>query len=72
MQKVIINQEKCIGCGSCTAVCPSLFEMGSDGRASLKGGIDKGEKVEKEVENVACKEDAAQGCPVQCIHIEEI
>ncbi|KKT26765.1 MAG: hypothetical protein UW11_C0006G0031 [Parcubacteria group bacterium GW2011_GWA2_43_9b] len=28
--KIIIERQKCIGCGSCVAVCDKYFEMADD------------------------------------------
>jgi len=33
---VVVNQETCIGCGACVAICPDVFEMGSDGKSRVK------------------------------------
>ncbi len=55
---VKVNQETCIGCGSCVAICPSNFEMGPEGKA-----------VAKSQENFPCVKDAADTCPVQAISI---
>ena len=38
MEKIIHEREKCIGCGSCVALCPKFWEMEEDGKSSLKGG----------------------------------
>jgi ferredoxin len=62
MAKVIQDHEKCIGCGNCVNVCPDNWEMGSDGKAHPK---------EKEVKEIGCNKAAAEGCPVECITIEE-
>ena len=70
--KIIQEKDKCIGCGSCVAICPNHWEMGKDGLASLKGGSknDQGQ-YELEVEKADCSEDAADACPVQCIIIRK-
>ncbi len=52
-----IDKEKCIGCGSCEAICPEAFEM-KEGKAHSKGS-GKGK----------CVKDAADSCPVQAIKI---
>ncbi len=71
MKKIIFEREKCIGCGTCTVICPSFWEMKEDGRAGLKEGVEKGGVVEREIEDTGCNEEAAQSCPLQCIRIEE-
>lgn len=49
-----IDKEKCIGCGSCEAVCPEGFEM-KDGKAVVKNPKAK------------CIKEAAESCPVQAV-----
>jgi ferredoxin len=51
---VTVNQEACIGCGACTAVCPEGFEM-KDGKSQVKDG------------NATCAEKAISACPVNAI-----
>lgn len=71
--KIIIERNKCIGCGSCVQVCPKIFEMKEDGRAGLKKERTKKGRSSKEVlgmEAQGCAEEAAKVCPVQCIIIK--
>lgn len=71
MAKVIQQRDKCIGCGTCVAVCADFFEMGTDGKASLKGAKDVGEnRFELETDNPGCCKEAATSCPVQIITVE--
>ena len=30
-----VNKELCIGCGSCPAISPAVFNMGADGKAEV-------------------------------------
>ncbi|RLG21987.1 ferredoxin [Candidatus Micrarchaeota archaeon] len=53
--------DACIGCGACVAICPDNWEM--------EGG--KSRPIKTEVEDIGCNKEAADACPVQCIHIEE-
>ena len=68
--KIIHQRSKCIGCGSCVAVCEKFFEMADDGLASLKGAAQVGENFELETEDAGCAKDAEDVCPVQIIKIE--
>lgn len=34
-KKFKVNKEKCIGCGSCGALCPEGIELGEDGKAKV-------------------------------------
>jgi ferredoxin len=70
MSKIKIEREKCIGCGSCAALCSKYFEIADDGKSHLKGGTGA-EIDELEVEKIECAESAAEACPVQCIHVEK-
>ncbi len=58
--KVSVDGEKCIGCGACVSVCPDVFELGDDGKSTVK---------EKETEMECCKE-AKDICPVDAISVD--
>ncbi len=68
--KIVLERPKCIGCGSCAAVCDRYFEMGEDNLSKIKGGQMVGENMELEISEVACAKDAAEICPVRVIKIE--
>jgi ferredoxin len=70
MAKIILEREKCIGCGSCQAMCPKYFELIEDGKSHIKDST-KQEVEELEVEKLECAESASEACPAQCIHIEK-
>lgn len=57
MSKVKVNQDTCIGCGSCSAICPKVFVM-EDAKAKVIG--EPGE----EEDNVKLAKGA---CPTQAI-----
>ena len=61
--KVEIDEDACLGEGSCVEICPEVFEM-KDEVASVKMEI-----VPEEIE-IACRE-AAETCPAEAILIEE-
>jgi ferredoxin len=63
MAKIILEREKCIGCGSCEAVCPKNWKLQEDGKANYLGAI--------ETKEIGCNQEAADNCPVQCIKIEK-
>ena len=57
--KIMVDQEKCIGCGACVATCEGSFEM-KDGKAvAIKNGV----------EELTCEKDAESVCPVDAIGI---
>lgn len=55
---VTIDKSVCIGCGACAAMCPDVFEMGSDGKSHVKNA--------KACAKCDCK-TAADSCPVGAI-----
>lgn len=70
--KLIHDRPVCIGCGACAAVCPKYWEMAQDGKSDIKGGKHlPGDQQELELADIECNMEAAQACPVNCIHIEK-
>ena len=73
--RIIHEKYKCIGCSMCVNICPSLFNMGLDGKAFLRDPDIKhdkgGEEEIKIIKDIACAGEAAEACPVQCIRIEK-
>lgn len=59
--KLKVNEDLCIGCGACQAVCPEVFEVDELAKTIV-------DTVPKEVEEDAI--DAKEGCPTSAI--EEI
>ncbi len=56
MVQVKIDEEQCIGCGSCVAMCGEVFEMvGEKAKVREKSIVDDSTK------------DAAESCPVKAI-----
>ena len=56
--KVKVDKEKCIGCGSCEAMCPEVFKI-VDGKARvLEAKTDK-----------RCVPQAEEACPVDAISV---
>ena len=58
-----VNQDVCIGCGACQAVCPEVFQINDEGLATTI--VDE---INDDVKEDAL--DAKEGCPVGAI--EEI
>jgi len=58
-----INQEACIGCGTCEGICPEVFKL-NDGKAEVV-----------KMEDYSAYQDKIQqsidACPVQCIKTGE-
>jgi len=57
---VKVDQETCIGCGLCASLCPQVFEMGEEGKASV---------INPRGEKEGCAKEAAESCPVGAIKI---
>ncbi|PJE58422.1 MAG: ferredoxin [Candidatus Portnoybacteria bacterium CG10_big_fil_rev_8_21_14_0_10_36_7] len=72
--KIRHEKSKCIGCGSCAAVCPDFFEM-EEGEVFLatlkKHTINSAGEEELIIESVdPSVQEAIDVCPVQIIHLE--
>ena len=61
--KVRVDEDACVGDGTCVEVCPEIFEMRGD------VAVAKMEEVPEELED-SCRE-AAESCPVEAILIED-
>ncbi len=70
-KKVILDQNKCIGCRQCSTICPSIFSFNEDTqKATLSGGQKEDGVVTKEIEVKDCLEQSQEMCPVQAIKVE--
>lgn len=59
--KVKINMKECIGCGSCSAVCPDVFEP--DGEKA---------RVKESPTDKECVKEAEETCPTKAIILSEV
>lgn len=64
--KVDLDVEQCTGCGACNASCPDSFEMAEDDKGTPKAKVKT-----PDIDELGCCMDAAQVCPVNCIHITD-
>lgn len=62
--KVKVNQDACIGCGACAAICDNVFEINDEGLSVAKVEVAE----EKDHQDVV---DAADSCPTGAIEVEE-
>jgi ferredoxin len=67
--KMELVKEECTACESCTEECPDHFEMGDDELSHIKGSTNSGGNDVLELDDIGCAKDAADNCPVNCIHI---
>ncbi len=62
MSKIIVDQDKCIGCNTCPLINPEVFEMDT---TTYKA------KVKSQPESVdQATQSAIDSCPVQAISVE--
>ncbi len=61
--KVIIEEEKCIGCGTCPAVAPGTFKMNDE--------TNKAEVIEPTEDGEDTIKMAVESCPTVAIKVEE-
>lgn len=59
-----VDEEKCIGCGTCQEICPAVFFV--DEKTGKSRVIDPDGCV-----YAGCCEAAAENCPVEAITLEE-
>lgn len=57
-KEAIVDKEKCVGSGTCVALCPNVFQMDDDGKAYV---TDSAGASEQEIQQ------AIDACPVQAI-----
>lgn len=62
-RRVSIDEEECIGCGSCEEICPEVFKLNED--------TDKAEVIKPEGGPEELIEEAIDTCPVDCISWED-
>lgn len=55
-----VDQETCIGCGTCAGLCADVFQMNDSGKAEVISQ-----------DNLECARNAADACPVDAISVEE-
>ncbi|MFH0739681.1 MAG: ferredoxin [bacterium] len=64
--KILLDKSKCIGCGTCWALCGRFFGVGDENKTTLVGSPDG---QELEIKEIGCAQLAADTCPTQCITI---
>ena len=70
--KIVHDRDLCIGCGACSSVAPEYWVMEDDGKTSIQECIKTGngeEEVRELDKDFDLNNDAAQSCPVNCIHL---
>jgi ferredoxin len=59
MPKPVVNEELCIGCGTCEGLCPKVFKV-ENGKSKV---------IAEDCADCNCEETAGS-CPVKAISIE--
>jgi ferredoxin len=62
-RKVRVDEDECIGCGTCEGICPEVFRLNEE-----KG---KSEVIKAEGGPEGLIQEAIDSCPVEAIHWEE-
>lgn len=58
-----VNQEACIGCGTCISLCGEVFELKEDNKSHVISGVSYDQYAD-------CINEAIEICPVQAISLE--
>ena len=58
--KVVVNQDNCIGCGACEAICPEVFQLNDDGLSTVI--CDNFENIDEDSAH-----EAVESCPTSAI-----
>ena len=62
-RKVYIDEDECMGCGSCEEICPDVFKLDEE--------TDKAKVINPEGGPEDLIQEAIDTCPAECIHWEE-
>ncbi len=60
---VKVNQDLCIGCGTCVSMCEEVFELDGEGKSQVKKSADL-------AKNQDCIKESVDACPVQAIEVK--
>ena len=62
-RRVYIDEDECIGCGSCEEICPEVFELDEDTQKALV--------IQPEDGPEDLIDEAIEACPVDCLYWED-
>jgi ferredoxin len=58
-----VDQEICIGCGTCISLCSEVFELKDDNKSHVIAGVDYAQHED-------CIKESIEVCPVKAISVE--
>lgn len=71
MVSVVIDQDACIACGVCSALCSEVFEKDENGISQITEEYREEEVYKGEIpEDIECVKEAVDSCPVDAISID--
>lgn len=62
-KRVVLDEDECVGCESCTDLCPDVFEFDEE--------TEKAKVVKPEGGDEECIQEAIDTCPTECISWEQ-
>ena len=62
-RRVVVDQDACIGCGTCEGICPEVFQLNEE-----EG---KSQVINPEGGPEDLIQEAIDSCPMEAIHCEE-
>ena len=60
--KVTVDRDLCIGCGNCESIAPNVFELDSEGIATV---------IDPEGDDESVIREAAESCPEDAIILQD-
>ena len=71
MYEIEVDQDTCIGCGTCQAICSEVFELNPENKSQIveEYRTDKS-NLGAAPEDIDCVKDAEDRCPVDAITVE--
>lgn len=58
-KRVVVDEDECVGCESCTDLCPDVFEFDEN--------TEKAKVIKPQGGDIVCIEEAIEICPTECI-----
>lgn len=64
-----VNNDLCIGCGTCEALCPAVFKLNAESKIDVISSASAEATADKQAD-VECAKNAAESCPTQAIEVK--